>query len=710
VYIEEDAVKDSYQPDQCKALSYFGNSLQEQVLAYQHLLDNIQDGICVLDLHGCFSFINDAMAKRIGTPKEQMLGRACFDIIRPQEIDNALKDFRAVIGGMSRHLVLSHEGPTGENLWDQIDAIPLYGGSNIIGILAITRDITAKKRAKEEILLYRNNLEDLVEKRTAELISANRGLQKEIENRKRAEEALRDSEDYYKAIFQNTGTAMVIMEEDTTIVSVNKESVRFVGLTPEELKGKRKAIEFVAPEYYQQVWENRNQRLIDPEKPPKGYEFTIIDRSGNPKDIYMTVELIPDKKKIIASFIDISVLKKTEKALKESEAYYRTIFENTGTATVILEEDGTISLANSECQKLLGYYPGELEGKKKTVDLVVDADREKMLTYHHMRRVDPDKPPKAYELMLRHRSGHTKEFLVTVAMIPGTTKSIASFFDLSERKRIEAAMAESEKKYRNIFERATEGIYQTSLDGKIINANPAFARILGYKSPADMMKSVKDVTYDVYNNPKRRAELVKLMEKSGHVQDFDVECRRPDGKKMWISTNVRAVRDETGKDLFYEGTLVDITERKKMEEEIQSKTESLEETNAALRVLLKHREKDSAELEEKIVQNARELVLPYITRIRESKTGRDSDLAEIAESNLNDILTPFIKNMTAKYDCFTPKEIQIADLMKKGKTTKEIAQILCLSTRTVDVHRYKIREKLGIKSKKINLQSYLLSL
>ena len=703
-------MNDTTRPDQAKILPPFGSSPQEQVLSYQYLLDSMEDGVCVLGADGRFTFLNEVMAKRLGVPKEHPIGRSCFEFVRPEERENALRDFETVMGGTPTQLELSHEGPSGERLWDEVSALPLLRGGAVIGVLAVTRDVTDKKRTKEELRLYRNNLEALVEERTAELLKANEGFQREMENRRQAEGALRNSEDYYKAIFQNTGTAMVIMEEDTTIVSVNKESLKFVGLTPEELEGKRKAIEFVAPEHFQRVWENRTQRLLDPGKPPRGYEFTIVDRFGVPKDIYMAVELIPEKRKIIASFIDISERKRMEKALQESETYYRTIFENTGTAMVILEEDTTISLANGECQKRLGYYPSELEGKKKAWELVAEVDREKMLEYHRMRRIEPDKPPKAYELQLLHRSGRTKEFEVMVAMIPGTRKSIASFFDLTERKRIEAAMAASEKKYRDIFDRATEGIFQTSIDGKVLSANPAFAHILGYKSPADMIRSVKDITYEVYYDPKRRAELKKLFGEFGQVRDFEVECRRPDGRRIWINTNVRVVRDGSGKDLFYEGTLVDISERKKMEEEIHSKSQSLEETNAALRVLLKHREKDNAELEEKIVRNIRELVLPYIDRLKQSRAGRDAALVEIVESNLNDVLTPFIRNMGTKYASFTPKEIQIADLMKKGKSTKEIAQLLSLSTRTIDVHRYKIRQKLGIKSKKINLQSYLLSL
>ena len=192
------------------------------------------------------------------------------------------------------------------------------------------------------------------------------------------------------------------------------------------------------------------------------------------------------------------------------------------------------------------------------------------------------------------------------------------------------------------------------------------------------------------------------------MQDFEIQCRRPDGTRNWISVNVRTVRDRDGKELFHEGTAVDITERKRMQEDIESKSRSLEETNAALRVLLKHREQDNAELEEKIFYNIKELVLPYVEKLKSSHS-KDTVIVDIIERNLNDILTPFLRDMASKYVNFTPKEIQIADLIKKGKTTKEISQILNLSMRTIDIHRYNIRRKLFITNTKANLQSYLLS-
>ena len=115
-------------------------------------------------------------------------------------------------------------------------------------------------------------------------------------------------------------------------------------------------------------------------------------------------------------------------------------------------------------------------------------------------------------------------------------------------------------------------------------------------------------------------------------------------------------------------------------------------------------------LRQKSLSNIKELVLPYIDKLRVGQPGKDTVIVDIIESNLNEILSPFIKSMASRYANFTPKEIQIADLMKKGKTTKEISQILNLSPRTIDIHRYNIRRKLNINKKKVNLQSYLLSL
>ncbi len=144
--------------------------------------------------------------------------------------------------------------------------------------------------------------------------------------------------------------------------------------------------------------------------------------------------------------------------------------------------------------------------------------------------------------------------------------------------------------------------------------------------------------------------------------------------------------------------------------ELRIKSENLEEMNTALKVLLKKREEDKDELEEQVIYNVQELIMPFLEKLKASRLdSRQLTLLEIMASNLNDIVAPFAKSLSTRFLNLTPAEIQIANMVKHGKTTKEIAETLFLSTRTIESHRDSIRQKLGIKNKKANLRTHLLS-
>ena len=137
----------------------------------------------------------------------------------------------------------------------------------------------------------------------------------------------------------------------------------------------------------------------------------------------------------------------------------------------------------------------------------------------------------------------------------------------------------------------------------------------------------------------------------------------------------------------------------------------LEESNVALRVLLKKRDEGRVEIEEKILFNVKELVKPYIDKAKETElTSKQNALLSVVESNINDIISPFVRDMSLKFMKLTPMEIQVANMIKQGRTTKQIAELMNLSGRTIETHRKKIRNKIGIGNKKANLRSHLLSL
>jgi DNA-binding NarL/FixJ family response regulator len=150
---------------------------------------------------------------------------------------------------------------------------------------------------------------------------------------------------------------------------------------------------------------------------------------------------------------------------------------------------------------------------------------------------------------------------------------------------------------------------------------------------------------------------------------------------------------------------------KQREQALELKSRSLEDANTALKVLLKHREEDKATIEEQVLANVRKLVLPYVENLKRLKLN-ENQMAQVGmiEANLQEIVSPFLHNLTSTYLSLTPREIQVANLIKEGRTTKEMTEIINISATAIDFHRKNLRAKLGIKNKRNNLRSYISSL
>jgi DNA-binding CsgD family transcriptional regulator/PAS domain-containing protein len=184
----------------------------------------------------------------------------------------------------------------------------------------------------------------------------------------------------------------------------------------------------------------------------------------------------------------------------------------------------------------------------------------------------------------------------------------------------------------------------------------------------------------------------------------------------WLQVIATGVGGQT--DTYINGVIFDITEQVKSNEalaakgrELETRTDSLSEVNTALKVLLKKRDEDRKALEEKVLYNVKSLIQPYLNKMKRSGlNARQSAFLEILESNLNEIVSPLSRKLSYDYLGFTPTEIKVATMVKQGKKAREIARMLGISTRTVEGYRYAIRERLGIKGKKVNLRTYLLAI
>jgi PAS domain S-box-containing protein len=292
-----------------------------------------------------------------------------------------------------------------------------------------------------------------------------------------------------------------------------------------------------------------------------------------------------------------------------------------------------------------------------------------------------------------------------------------------------------------------------NIQGKATYVNPAFEQTFGFSSRDLLGKQIDFVPPE--NWPETKAAIGRML--SGKkIQLFETRRMTKDGRVLDVqlsSTLYYNRNDEPAGNIV---TLRDISAQKKTERELRKYHDHLEdlvqertaelakinaqleqeieeriraedalrkqgnklkaqshhlaEVNTALKVLLKQREDDKKELGENVLSNVKELISPYLERLKKSRLNTNQKtLINILDSNLSNMISPFISQLSSKYFNLTPGEVRVANLVKEGKTNKEIAELLCISKNTVLFHRYNIRQKLGLKNKKINLRSHLLS-
>ncbi len=285
--------------------------------------------------------------------------------------------------------------------------------------------------------------------------------------------------------------------------------------------------------------------------------------------------------------------------------------------------------------------------------------------------------------------------------------------DLRGRRELES----SEDKYRIILENMEEAYFELDLTANITFFNAAMVEMLGY--PAE---ELVHMNYRDYVLPETKIKLFNIFNKiyrTGEPAEvFENQVIRKDGTRRFRELSASLIRDSSQNPIGFRCLARDVTKRKlaeealkKKEEELAGKSASLVESNSALKVLLKQREEDKVDLERNVLSNVGEIIMPYVEGLRKGQlTANQSVCIDTIEANLANIISPFLRNITLKHFHLTPRELQVATLVREGRTTKEIAELLNMSPGTIDFYRNSIRKKFGLNNKKVNLRSYLLSL
>jgi PAS domain S-box-containing protein len=285
----------------------------------------------------------------------------------------------------------------------------------------------------------------------------------------------------------------------------------------------------------------------------------------------------------------------------------------------------------------------------------------------------------------------------------------------AERKQARRNNHESEDRYRTLFKLAADSIVLIDpLTSEILEFNDSAHKNLGYSRQEFKKLRIKDL--DVYESPDLFFERSEKLRKGILVESFETKQKSKDGAIRDV--HISGTLIEIGERKYILSIWHDITERKKTEDALKEKektlteqAKNLEETNTALKVLLRLRNEEKESIEENILSNVKQLINPYLKKLHHTGLSPEQDnLVNIVESNLAEITSSLTPKLISKSIGLTPRELDVANLVKNGLTNQEISEILCLSDNAVAFHRRNIRTKLGLKRKKINLRSYLQNL
>ncbi len=537
----------------------------------------------------------------------------------------------------------------------------------------------------------------------------------EVAERKLAQEPFPISQETLRSLIDNAPGIIIIVDRKGIIRYINHT---VPGLERKEVVG-TSHYDYAAAEYHK-VMQESIERVFETGE-TTSYKIAGLGPDGSTAWYMSRLGPIKHDGEVVAVAImpiDITEQKKAEEALHQSEEQFRQMAELSPFPISMIESDGRYLYVNKQFTEVFGYKLEDIPtGRDWFHKAYPDSEyRRKVISAwksDSVKSVKCEVRPREFEVVCKDS---TVRHIIFRPVSMDNGRQLTTYEDLTERKQAEEALRESEAKYRSLYDTMKEGVaihevvYDASGEAKdyiILDVNPSYEKILGLKKEEAVDCKASEL-YGTGQPP--YIEIYARVTASGQPTSFETYFPPMD---KHFSISVFSPRRGQFATVF-----ADITERKRAEMELierqatlEAQTNELEEVNAALRVLLKRRDEDRTELEEKVLSNVKELVLPYAEKLKKTRLdAKQKAYLRILESNLNDIISPFARALSSTYVALTPTEIEIAHLVKDGKTAKEIAEMLNVSVRTIEFHKKGIRRKLGLRNRKVNLRSHLMSM
>lgn len=507
---------------------------------YRSILESIEEAYFESDLQGNYIFYNDAFCRILGYAPQELSGMNYRNISAPENRKRIFGIYNDIFKtGVSRNL--------------EVDQIIRKDG--------VPRDIEFSA--------------SLIRDEAGKPVGF-RGIARDVTEKLRAQEAIRDSEKRYRLLAENLTDVIWVLNADLHHVYVSPSVERLRGFTPEEAM-RQSLRQVLAPESFERA-ADVFKREIAVEQTGSGHgrawsqnlELEMNRKDGTTVWTEVRINLLYNDDGRLTGLLgvsrDITERKKAEADLKKSEEIYRTFFEHTATANMIVAEDTTILLVNSNFEKVVGYAREDVEHKMSWTRFVVEDDLQKMKTFHFQRRIKTGLAPENYEFRAVVRSGEIRHFYMSVAVIPGTTNSIASFIDITDRQRAEDALRQSEERFREMARLLPETVFEADDTGKLTFVNEIALSRFGF-TPEDMEKGVHIL--DVLapeEYPRAQENFPKVLE-GENLGLREYRVKKKDGTIFpALLKSTRILKD--GKAVGIRGFVVDISEKKALEEQL----------------------------------------------------------------------------------------------------------------------------------------------
>jgi PAS domain S-box-containing protein len=383
----------------------------------------------------------------------------------------------------------------------------------------------------------------------------------DITERNQAERALRESEDRYRTLAEASRDLIFLIGRDDQVYYVNSYAAAILHLPADQIIGKKRSSLFSGEMGRHQAEGLR--RVLETGKAERNEGAMEISGILHWFDHYLMP--IADTQGTVVSVLgvsrDITDRKQTEDAFRKSKERYRSMFENTGTATAIIEENTIISLVNGEFERLSGYTKREIEMKKSWTEFVIKKDLDRMLASHYLRREQGD-ASRQYEFGFIRKIGDIRHVLITADLIPGTNQTVASLIDITDRKLAEEQLLQREQQYRFIADNSLDIINRQTPDCICTYVSPAITPLLGYSEIEVLGKPVLAMVHPDDIGRIRDDLMAIVQNKSGHVTST-FRFRHKDGHYLWFESTTKIIRDEkTGQVREFLSISRDITVRK----------------------------------------------------------------------------------------------------------------------------------------------------